>query len=267
MLNYLKSQGQPVSYPMPMDDGEYLTVVDAPEGVRYVVLFTEAAGKLPEFTYDECRQYGELVASLHACMDKQPEDKRRFHLDFRHLVDEPLIHIAPFLAHRPEEFERLQQTCEHLKSELDGLLQQSTPQYGCCHGDHHGDNVHLDDTGRMTVFDFDCYGYGWRAYDIAVFLWQLSGSTGIKGSSKGEGPMRWRAFIEGYSKIRSLTKNELKATQLFVPIRRIWWMGMHTRWSQTIGPNPWPNLAGLDQESKNQWIDRNIGLVREAPIE
>ncbi|TDJ31609.1 MAG: hypothetical protein E2O61_04320 [Gammaproteobacteria bacterium] len=264
MLIYLVRERQPVAAPVAMQDGTYLTRIDAPEGTRYAVLFTEAVGKPPKFNMADCSQYGQIVANIHACMDQQQEDGRRFHLDLEYLVDQPLKHLEPFLAHRPEEIEYLRRCADQLKSGIDDLLLKNKPEYGCCHGDHYPANVHQDGEGRMVVFDFDCYGYGWRSYDVAVFLWQASGPVGLNGTGNADAPEQWDAFVEGYSRIRSLTDSELEATKLFVPVRRIWWMGMHTRLTETIGPNPWPNLAGLDREAQNGWINRNIGLVRDS---
>jgi Ser/Thr protein kinase RdoA (MazF antagonist) len=44
-------------------------------------------------------------------------------------------------------------------------------EVGSCHGDLHGWNAHIDQNMALTVYDFDCCGVGWRAYDIAVFRW------------------------------------------------------------------------------------------------
>lgn len=255
MLNHLARQRQPVSHPVQRKDGAYLTRIAAPEGPRYAVLFTEAAGQTPRFDVADCRQYGEIVAGIHAAMDRRREDTRRFHLDLAHLIDEPLGHIEPFLAHRKDDLEYLRRVCSLLKSGIEGLLQKKLPEYGCCHGDHHGANVHRDGQGRMVVFDFDCYGYGWRAYDLAVFLWNWSPHFGFDRTGKAKMARRWNAFLDGYSRIRSLTESELTATQLFVPIRRIWWLGMHTtRSAESFG-------VGFIQ---NNWFDRNISLIRQS---
>ena len=252
MLNYLAKKRQPVSRSLPRKDGAHLTRIAAPEGPRYAVLFTEAPGVLPRFNTADCRQYGEIVASIHTSLDRRSEDPRRFHLDHSHLIDQPLEHFEPLLAHRKSDYEYLKRTGEMLKSGIDGLLQKKLPEYGCCHGDHHTTNVNRDDQGKMVVFDFDCYGYGWRAYDVAVFLWQLSGQFGFDRSGKAKAERRWNAFLEGYSRVRSLTDNELRATRFFVPIRRIWWLGLHaSRTVETFG-------RGFMQDN---WLDRNIGMV------
>ncbi|HJN51223.1 MAG: phosphotransferase [Pseudomonadales bacterium] len=255
MLNHLVRQRQPVSHPVPRKDGAYLTRITTPEGPRYAVLFTEAAGRVPRFNLADCTQYGEIVASIQMVMDRRREDGRRFHVDLRHLIDRPLKHLAPYLAHRKDDLEYLQHTCDSLKSGVNRLLPKKLPEYGCIHGDHHGANVHQDSEGRMVVFDFDCYGYGWRAYDVAVFLWELAGMIGSDRIGKARTTRRWNAFLKGYSRVRSLTDNELEATKLFVPIRRIWWMGLHA--SQTV------EIRG-DGFIQDGWLDRNIGLIRQS---
>lgn len=255
MLNYLARHDQPVSKPIRRKDGTYLTRIAAPEGTRYAVLFTEAPGQPPRFNDAECRKYGEIAAHIHAVLDRRTEDTRRPSLDLPQLIDGPLAHITPFLEHRPDDLEYLRDVGTALTSEIDGLLPKRAPEYGCCHGDHHGGNVHQDPRGRMVVFDFDYCGHGWRAYDAAVFLWALNGDYSQDRKDKAKTSRRWNAFLDGYSKVRTFTDDELKAAKLFVPVRRIWWMGMHmTRTVETFG----------DAFVQDRWFDRNIGLVRKA---
>ena len=39
------------------------------------------------------------------------------------------------------------------------------------HGDLQGYHANVGPDGMLTFFDFDCGGYGYRAYDLAVFVW------------------------------------------------------------------------------------------------
>ena len=139
MLRYLVRQKQPVSRPIKRKDGTYVNRISAPEGRRYAVLFTAATGNLPDFNkLVYCTQYGEICARLHACMDRRKPDNRRFHVDLKHLVDEPLKNIEPFLKERPQEFEYLKSVTAQLKNSIDALLPKDPSAYGFCHGDHHG---------------------------------------------------------------------------------------------------------------------------------
>jgi Ser/Thr protein kinase RdoA (MazF antagonist) len=119
----------------------------------------------PQRKRDNCRAYGEVVARQHVGMDRRRMDPRRFHLDLSHLIDKPLQHFEPLLEHRPEDLDYLQRVGGELRAAIEALLPKTPPVYGFCHGDHHGGNIHQDDDGQMGVFDFDCWGYGWRAYD------------------------------------------------------------------------------------------------------
>ena len=127
-------------------------------------------------------------------MDHRKTDNRRFHIDLKHLVDAPLSNIEPHLKYRPQDFEYLKNFGAQMKHRIDSLLSTEPGVYGFCHGDHHGGNVHIDAAGHMTVFDFDCYGHGWRAYDIAVFRWALVLRYGIAGTGKGKATRHWNAF-------------------------------------------------------------------------
>jgi len=47
---------------------------------------------------------------------------------------------------------------------------QVPQKYGLCQGDLHTGNARFDMHGRLTLFDFDSFGYGWRAIDIGVSM-------------------------------------------------------------------------------------------------
>ena len=199
--------------------------------------------------------YGEIVAGMHVSADRKRQDPRRFHLDLRHLVEEPLASTKPFLRHRPDDQRYLASIGSELTEAIESTLPMTRPQYGFCHGDHHGGNVHRDSHGRLVVCDFDCYGYGWRAYDLAVMLWQLAHSHGWSRAGRAKVKRRWDGFLEGYNRVRSLSQAEVAATRLFVPVRQIWWLGLHTRmrlrevWGGTLG---------------DEFFDHHLGDFRQA---
>ena len=254
VLNFLHKAKQPISYPIKRIDGAYLTRINAPEGVRYAVLFSDAAGTTPNFRkLSVCHQYGEIAGRMHESMDGCKKDLRRFDIDLKHLIDDSLDSISLIPLNRSKQIDFLQKIGAELKSELCKLPTEK-PFYGFCHGDHHGGNVNQDTNGHMTVFDFDCYGYGWRAYDVAVFRWSQGLQYGFSGSQRGKATRRWNAFMNGYSRMRSLTKNELEATALFVPARHIWLMALHANLSRIMGSNILNPGA----------IDRHIDIVKKS---
>ncbi|MFC1525823.1 phosphotransferase enzyme family protein [Candidatus Latescibacterota bacterium] len=232
MLNHLARQGQPVSAPLPRHDERYVTRITCPEGVRYAVLFPEARSD-QAMTVSGHRPYGELVARIHGALDSCPMDGRRPCLDEVHLIDQPLKVIRPHLRHRGRDWDCLRGLCQDFRASLGGLLPRHLPEYGWCHGDI--PNVHVDSDGGMTLFDFDCCGYGWRACDIAVVWWLWSWVAHQQDWSRGRVSRRWGSFLDGYCAARALSSAELEATKLFVAIRHIWLMGLQIEMSTTHG--------------------------------
>jgi len=258
MLTYLRKRHLPVSWPMKRKDGLLLTRIPAPEGMRYAVLFTAAPGKPVDMTAKQSCSYGELVGRIHTCLDTAPHDGRRFHLDFAHLVDGPLSHhVQPFLEHRRNDLDYMRSVGSELRTRIEELLPKSRPEYGSCHGDHHGGDLHIDNNGNMTMFDFDCCGYGWRAYDVAVYLWSRTCSSyffdGWSRAGKTKATRLWNAFLTGYAKVRELGTCEVEATRLFVPIRHIWMMGLATHLAET----------GARGKINDDYFDRHIGFIKQ----
>jgi Ser/Thr protein kinase RdoA (MazF antagonist) len=222
VLLHLKRAGIAVSVPLPRKDGHLTTVVTAPEGVRYIVLFTYAPGK--ELAYESAEEiesylYGNVVAQIHTATDRFHSQHKRFSLDFTYLLDGPLRAMQPLLVHRPEDWDYVQALAERLRTHVLGIPVERLEQ-GFCHGDFHGWNAHIAKDHTLTVFDFDCCGEGWRAYDIAVFRW------GARLRDKEQA--RWPAFLRGYRETRNLSDIDVQATPYFVAVRHLWLVGLHT---------------------------------------
>jgi Ser/Thr protein kinase RdoA (MazF antagonist) len=70
-------------------------------------------------------------------------------------------------------------------------------------------NVHFDDAGRATLFDFDHSGYGWRVWDVATAL------RGLSGPSRS-------ALLAGNDAVRPLADAERNALPVFRALRPVW---------------------------------------------
>ncbi|WP_433750339.1 phosphotransferase enzyme family protein [Falsibacillus pallidus] len=215
---HLQKKGIAVSTPVPRQDGEYLTAINAPEGMRYGVLFTFSEGDRPEISAVNCRLIGEGLAKIHSAWDDfHPNHARSFQLDQKHLATEPYERIQAAFRQfgLSEEEEFLKDTVETILKEL------SAPnlEYGFCHGDFHNFNMHVKDN-RLEAFDFDCGALGYRSYDLAVFLWNLLNNYP---SMEKEG---WAGFLEGYQSIRTINEADVQMIGKFVTLRRIWFMGI-----------------------------------------
>jgi Ser/Thr protein kinase RdoA (MazF antagonist) len=223
VLNHLDCKGFPAIRPLPRRHGSLYWELNAPEGKRYAVLFTEAPGKL--LTYDKEPEkvaftYGQACARLHNATVDFVSPHQRFHTDIDLLIDQPLRNIAPFLAHRPVDLEYLQCFAADLRQRI-VELPESYLEWGFCHGDLQGDHANVDINGKLTFFDFDCCGYGYRAYDLAVFRWFTR--------LEKHDPDWWGPYLQGYRTQRYLSELDEQAIPLFVGARYIWHMGVHTQ--------------------------------------
>ncbi len=236
LLKGLERRGIQVSIPIKRLDGRSITRIQAPEGTRYAVLFSDALGKpLRATSCRDAREYGRLVAKMHVNSDTMRLTHGRFHLGRAHLLDEPIQLIQSYRSREDKSVATLTTLGEQLGERMDALLPVSKPYYGICHGDHHGGNAHIDDSGRITLFDFDCFGYGWRSYDIAVFLWARTGFGDWSQKRAASRRRLWKAFCQGYNGVRQLCEAELAAVPLFVAIRHVFLLGLHADLIPKVG--------------------------------
>ena len=222
----LYTRGLAVAPAVPRDDGTVLTSLTAPEGERFAVLFAEAPGaSVRDITPRHARAYGRLTAAVHTAADAAPTLYHRFHLDERHLLDEPLQAIRAAMPNVDggdgKDLIFLEMVAERVHRRLQALP-RTPPGYGLCHGDLHPGNVRFDAAGTPTLFDFDCLGYGWRAYDLTVFLWNAFGERRPKRWRES----RWRAFLRGYQEVHPLPEELDAVLPLFLVARQIWLMGL-----------------------------------------
>jgi Ser/Thr protein kinase RdoA (MazF antagonist) len=220
VLNHLAAAGLSVSTPIVPRDGDPLRIVHAPEGRRQLVLFTFARGSEEASSDAHARLYGRAVAATHDATDGFTSPHARHSIDLDELLEAPLRALRPILAARPKERRHVLRLAGRLR-EAAAALPLERLETGFCHGDFHGGNACIDgDT--ITFFDFDLCGPGWRAYDVAVFRWGLTG--GWLEEAKAEA--RWAAFQEGYAERRRLAPLDLAAIPFFVLVRQLWFMGL-----------------------------------------
>ncbi|MDB5084231.1 MAG: hypothetical protein JWN30_1117 [Bacilli bacterium] len=249
LLIHLRDNQIPVSAPIAKKDGDFVIEIDAPEGKRYAVLFTFAEGDLSH-TEEHCVLYGTEAAKMHHAMDTFESPHSRFTINLDHLLDYPLKSIRGFLTHRPDDINFLDTLSYNLRQRLDQFA--PSLEWGVCHGDLHGNNVFFTENGLLTHFDFDCGGFGWRAYDLAVFQWAK-----VRGKKKEEftNPL-WDAFRQAYQAERKLSPCDLKAIPMFVAVREIWLMGLHTGNSHIWGSS-WldDNYFNKNLQFLRNWSD------------
>lgn len=220
-INILNQNNIKVAAPVKCNDGQYIWEINAPEGIRYAVLFEEAKNFPSDNHEKKAFNLGQMLAKLHKVADANNFTVSREPIDITQLAKRPLKLINPYLTQRQADYDFIKDAAEKLCLYIEKNLSHEKPYYGFCHGDVHSGNVFFNGD-NPTIFDFDCMGYGWRAYDICVFAWNETGSDENYIQKEP-----WTAFIEGYNSIRKLSKIELEAINAFAALRELWLMGLH----------------------------------------
>jgi len=249
LLVHLAQKAVPVSVPIPKKGGQYLTALEAPEGLRCAALMSYAAG-LPLSAANQTTEtsylYGKAVAAIHAASDDFSSPSIRSPLDFAYLVDEPLRILEPLLAHRQDDWSYLLRSAAWLGNRIAGL------EIGPCHGDTNGGNAHITPEGTITFFDFENCGVGWRAYDVGTFYWGAAMGEARLGWTEEQSGRRGRAFLEGYLASRTLADNDLQLIPAMAAIRQFWYLGL------TAGN--WQNWSLNDADDSR--LDKEIRFLR-----
>lgn len=232
-LNYLHQAGLRVSYPIPRADGGLLSRLNAPEGLRYYALFSLAPGRPMSIKSEEqLFAMGREMARIHLASNDYQAKFERQPMNLEFLVDKPIERIKQYWDEdRAQDLEILMISAEEAKDEILALIanEYHTPDgWGPIGGDFHSGSVFFTDDNQPTFFNFDLCGMGWRAYDIAVFLF----NTNLIHNSSAE---LSEAFFAGYYSQRQLSDNEHAAIAPFLTIRRIWQTGLFSMNDGLVG--------------------------------
>lgn len=236
-LKHLKKNHFPISYPIKKKDGTYLCEIEAPEGLRYGVLFSYAKGECPKVNTDHSLLMGNALGKMHARTDAfVTEHTRGFQIDTDYLLDRPASFITPVMKAYFDKgtIDSFHDTVENIKEELD----ERNLEIGFCHGDFRPRNMHIHQ-GKLEIFDFDSCAIGYRAYDIAVAWWNMI--TIYKNDEKE----CWDAFLQGYMAERELQKDDLYALSFLITARRIQLLGTMLKNDDVWGRN-WINKQALE---------------------
>jgi Ser/Thr protein kinase RdoA (MazF antagonist) len=252
VIAHLARKGVSVSEALVRKDESFSATIVAPEGERFIALFTFAKGDPPNYEEEEEQQaylYGKSVAQVHIHTESFASKHQRFDLSLETLLDQSLKEIEPLLSHRPDDWKYLLELSKKLSDAIQDMHVTNALEQGFCHGDFHGWNAHVDETHQLTFFDFDCCGKGWRAYDIATFFW----GARIRDKHKKRCPH----FLRGYTDVRQLSDADLASIPYFVAVRHIWLVGVLVANGGDLG------FGWMD----DKYMDRQIWLWREMESE
>lgn len=232
-LLHLHEEGIPVAYPLRTLDGDVLSPVPAPEGTRYMAMFSYVRGDIdpfPDGDDGEARRFeiGRNLAGVHRAGTLFKSNHARFAIDADFLLFRPIERIAAvWRAHARPRLDALLATAQHEITAALAVLPAGGD--GVIIGDFHGSNYHFFD-GHATLFDFDLCGVGWHAHDLATWLWD---------ARKRYGDARARtllaAMIHGYESVLPLSTASRAALPALMIAREIWLAGEHCADIESLG--------------------------------
>lgn len=244
LLTFLREKQVAVAWPVQTRTDNAGVRIECPEGERVVALFHYADGYAPEENIEpaQCSLLGEAVSEIHNLTQSFASSHKRKILDSDYLVGNSIDAIMPFLDSSSKKY----------MESLGNRLRRSWPEipagegtFGICIGDVNAKNFHIDDRSKLTLFDFDQCGYGFRAFEIAKFF------SSIRSHRLNRALLA--AFLVGYERKRRLTPAENAAIPYFTLVAVVWVMAIHAMNA---------NRIGYKYLEKPFW-DKKIALLKE----
>ena len=204
LLNLLKKNSLSVSYPISDTNGKFIQEINAPEGIRYGVLFSFAKGEKMRFMSNEtCYTIGSIMAKIHNVTENKKID--RVNYDTEILLNESYNHLKSFFSEELDEMKFLKEISDKIPKIINesNLLENKN---GIVHLDIWYDNLSVNNENEITIFDFDNCGNGLLILDVGYFCKQLF----FIESDKNEYESKTKSFLNGYQKVRHLSEKEIK---------------------------------------------------------
>ena len=245
LLLQMHEAGISVSYPIADSQGEFIHEVEAPEGMRYMVLFSYAPGrKLRKLTPKHCHTMGLLMGKMHKLMEGRSIN--RISYDFDTLMELPYQHALRFFDKKNDEMIFARKAIELSKQQLGPLAGQL--RQGVVHLDLWYDNLNVTSSGHVTLFDFDFCGNGWLALDLAYTVMQLYHTEPDKEIFE----KKRTAFYKGYESIETIPALEKELLSHLGIAVWVFYLGVQSRRF-----NDWSNIFLGDH-----YLQHYIGLLK-----
>ncbi len=212
----LRARGINTCIPIKQLNETYIWEINAPEGKRYAVLFEEVKNDNTVNNYNR----GKLAGEIHKASDELRLNISRQPIAYEQLISQPMKSIVESGLMNEIDRQFVAESSNQIWNNLKSHIPCTAPYYGYCHGDMHSGNVYFNNS-IPQIFDFDCMGYGYRAYDLCVYLWdETSANEDFINSEE------WRNYLKGYNEVRVLSNAEVNAIPAFAALRQLWFIGL-----------------------------------------
>ncbi|GAA3640536.1 phosphotransferase [Flavivirga jejuensis] len=200
LLNLLKENNLSVSFPIQDKNGNFIQEINAPEGIRHVVLFSFAKGSKIRFMDKEtCFSIGSLMAKIHKLTLNKSIDRVSYN---KHsLLELPYEHLKQFFSETLPEMKFIKEVGKSFQEP-----DFENTHNGIVHMDIWYDNMAVANKKKITIFDFDFCGNGWQILDIGYFCKQLFHIE----TDKRDYELKAQSFLDGYQSVKQLSNKDLK---------------------------------------------------------
>ena len=202
LLIFLQQCNISVSYPIADITENFVQTLNAPEGLRFAVLFSYASGhKILSYSRGVHFEIGKLMALFHSLTNGLEQKRDTYTPEI--LLSKPIEYIRQFLSDETDEMQFLIATQPLLEKELLNANSRLLRK-GIVHLDIWFDNLNISNSNEITLFDFDFCGNGWLCLDIAYYILQLHSieKDEIARADKME------AFFSGYETVEKISDEE-----------------------------------------------------------
>lgn len=249
LLKFLKQNQLSISFPIEDENDNFIQEINAPEGIRYVVLFSFAEGlKVRFMDAENCFQIGSIMAKIHNLTENKKIKRVSYTSDL--LLKESYNHIKSFFTENLNEMKCLKEISVQISKSFEQNKLSENPK-GIVHLDIWYDNFSINKQNEITIFDFDNCGNGSFILDIGYFCKQLF----FIEQDKNQYQLKLKKFITGYKKNRELTQQEINLIPEAGASIFIYYLGIQTQrfdWSNIFLTENYLNM--YVGRIKN-WID------------
>ena len=150
LLILLKNNSLPVSHPIADKNGNFIQEINAPEGIRYVVVFSYAKGEKIRFMSNEtCYSIGSLMAKIHNITENKKID--RVNYDFEMFLNNSYNYLKTFFTEDLDEMKFLKEIGSKIPKRIKecNFLEN---QNGIVHLDIWYDNLSVNNENEINIF-------------------------------------------------------------------------------------------------------------------
>lgn len=203
LLQLLRKNDISVSFPIPDGEGKLIQEINAPEGLRHIVLFSFAEGEKMRFmTNKTCETIGTVMAKIHNVTAGKKIERTTYDSDI--LLHKAYNHLNLYFSDDLDEMKYLKQITSIISKKFNDS-NWSDNEKGIVHLDIWYDNLAVNSEDGITIFDFDNCGNGLVILDLAYFCKQLF----FIETDKNAYESKVESLLNGYRKERNLSEKEL----------------------------------------------------------